>query len=72
MTDDKYATLIAHTQHDEAILFKRALLIVELNRILIEKQRLRLREGNPMLFAICTFLGFIPFASNRAGFLFML
>lgn len=51
---------VAYAEHDEPILIMRMIRIVESDRTIIDKYRLRFLEGDPMLPHILTALGCIP------------
>ena len=60
MTDHQYAADVAHTEHDETIVFRRMVIILELNRIFIEEYRPGLQEGDTVLLQIRAAFRLIP------------
>ncbi len=64
MADDQYAQPEADTQHEKAIFVAGVIRIVESDRMIIEKHRLRLFECHAVLSYIAAILCFIPFEAQ--------
>ncbi len=61
MTDNKEPGTDAQTKHDKAVFTLGVLLVVELNRIFIEKYGPRLFKGNAVFLLIGGILPWVPF-----------
>jgi len=60
MTDEQQSSTQAHAEHQEALLFCGAGIVIELYRVFVEKDGSRLVKGNFMLLLIGAILTIIP------------